>query len=294
MEYVKEKLPNGKWQYKLDKDNNKIPLQAKGDSIRGQLHKESFFGAIKNKGELNLVERYPIAAFTSIGDCRNIVDDAVRNIVKNELEKRIANGMSFDKAKNEAVPFPNGKAVIKKVRCKVAAGRGYLTPEKALEIRKHQFQSKHAHKQYIYAQNEENTLCLYYELQHENKIERAFKIVGLFELSNLGLQNLSQIKNDNAYNKIETGRGKTKIQIPIAGILKVGMNVIFYKEHLEELKELTRQQLLNRLFKIYKFNEPAPSTVYVYFQNHIEARKNEDLGNGDKEIHLDKYRRGYS
>ncbi|MDR3668856.1 MAG: HNH endonuclease domain-containing protein, partial [Ignavibacteriaceae bacterium] len=47
-QFVKEKLPDGKWQYKKDVDGNRIPLIATGDSIRGQLHKETFFGAIKD------------------------------------------------------------------------------------------------------------------------------------------------------------------------------------------------------------------------------------------------------
>lgn len=289
VQYVKEKLANGKWQYKLNKEGQKIPLVANGDSIRGQLHKESFFGAIKNKGELNLVERYPIASFTSINDCKNIVDDAVRTIVKDELEKRMAEGMSFDKAKLDPIPFPSGKAVIKKVRCKVAAGRGYLTPEKALEIHKHDFESKHTYKQHIYAQNDQNTYCLYYELETEKQIERAFRIVGLFELSKLGLTNEMSIFQDNYYKKIETGKGKNKMELPLFKILKVGTKVIFYKEHIEELKDLGLKEVLQRTFRIYKFNEPAPSTVYVYLQNQIEARKNEDLGNGDNDLNLNIY-----
>jgi CRISPR-associated endonuclease Csn1 len=289
IQYVKEKLVNGKWQYKLDKEGNKIPLVANGASIRGQLHKQSFFGAIKNKGELNLVERYPISTFTSINDCKNIIDDAVRTIVKAELEKRMSDGMSFDKAKLNPIPFPNGKALIKKVRCKVAAGRGYLTPEKALEIHKHDFESKHKYKQHIYAQNDQNAYCLYYELATEKQIERAFRIVGLFELSKLRLTNEAAIFNDNYYNKIETGKGKNKIELPLCKILNAGTKVIFYKEIIEELKDLDLKEVLQRTFRIYKFNEPAPSTVYVYLQNQIEARRNEELGNGDKDLNLDIY-----
>jgi hypothetical protein len=33
--------------YKLDESGKKIPIIAKGDTIRGQLHKETFFAAIK-------------------------------------------------------------------------------------------------------------------------------------------------------------------------------------------------------------------------------------------------------
>jgi hypothetical protein len=58
---------------------------------------------------------------------------------------------------------------------------------------------------------------------------------------------------------------------------------------LEELKELQTQELLSRLYRVYKFNEPAPSTVYLYLQHHLEARPNDVLGNGDNEIKFDKY-----
>ena len=183
---MKYKDNNGKWHFKLDEKGNRIPIVAKGDTIRGQLHKESFFGAVRKNNELLLVERYPIASFTSIKDCNHIIDDTVRDIVRKELEKRMNEGISFDRAKLEPIPFPNNEEVISKVRCKVAAGRGYLTPEKALEVHTHDFLSKHDYKQSIYAQNEENTLCLYYELQQENNTQRAFRIVGLFELANLG------------------------------------------------------------------------------------------------------------
>jgi CRISPR-associated endonuclease Csn1 len=279
VQFVKEKMADGKWQYKLDKDGRKIPLAAQGDSIRGQLHKESFFGAIKNKGELNLVERYPIAAFTSINDCKNIVDDAVKEIVKEALEKRMSEGLSFDKAKLDPVPFPNGKAIIKKVRCKVTAGRGYLTPEKAIEIQKHNFLSKHVYKQHIYAQNDQNIYCLFYESSFANKVDRAFRIIGLFELSKLGIRNERELFQDNYYNKIETGRGINKKEIPLLQILKVGTKVIFYKEHIEELKELPNKELLKRVFRIYKFNEMG--TPNLFLQNHLEARKNELLDDGD-------------
>lgn len=289
VQYVKEKLINGKWQYKLDEEGNKIPLLSAGDSIRGQLHKDSFFGAIKNKGELSLVERYPVSAFTSINDCKNIVDNKVKELVQKELQNRMDAGLSFDKAKLEPIPFHKGSTVIKKVRCKVAAGRGYLTPEKALEIHKHKDLSKQDYKNFIYAQNNENTFCLYYQLEISNKIERAFRIVGLFELSKLGLKNERDLFNDNYYKSIESGKGKNKLNLPLHTILKVGTKVIFYKESLDELKEVSKDLLLKRVFRIYKFNEPAPSTVYVYLQNHIEARSNDDLGGGEKDLNLEGY-----
>ena len=288
-QFVKEKNADGKWRYKLDKNGDCIPLIAKGDSIRGQLHKESFYGAILLNGEKWLVERYPISSFTSIYDCRHIVDDAVRNIVQGALEERMANGDSFDKAKLAPIKFPNGKAIIKKVRCKVAAGRGYLSPEKALEVSKHDFSSKHSHKQHVYAQNEENTLCLYYEDDSTDSIQRAFRVIGLFELAQLKIKEPNMLRKERYYQWIMTGKGKNKKDIPLAHILTVGTKVILYKENKDELKHLTQQQILKRVFRVFKFNEPAPSTVYIYLQNHLEAKNPDELGNGEKDIDLEKY-----
>jgi CRISPR-associated endonuclease Csn1 len=262
---------------------------AKGDSIRGQLHKESFFGAIKNKGVLNLVERYPILSFTNINDCKHIVDDKVRDLVYKELQRRMDSGLTFEKAKIDPIPFHKGVEVIKKVRCKVAAGRGYLTPEKALPIRMHDFKSKSDYKNFVYAQNDTNVYCLYYELELDGKVERAFKIVGLFELASLKVKKEVDIFNIPIYNSIKNGKGKNEKNIPLTYILKVGMRVIFYEESIEELKDLEKDILLRRLFRIYKFNEPAPSTTYLYFQNHIEARVNDELGSGEKDLNLKEY-----
>ncbi|MFN8295023.1 MAG: HNH endonuclease domain-containing protein [Chitinophagales bacterium] len=288
IQYVKYKDGSGKWHYKLNDKGKKIPLVAKGDSIRGQLHKESFFGVIKNEGTLNLVERYPISSFTSIKDCNHIVDKNIQKIVQTELEDRISNGLSFDKAKLEPISFPNNNTIIKNVRCKVAAGRGYLSAEKAISIRQHDFKSKNDYKNSVYAQNDSMELCLYYEgKMPDNKIERAFKIVSLFELSQLKLSNINELYQLQGYKSIE----KKKNTIPLISIIQTGVRVLLYKESIEELKDLEKNnvsEFLKRIFIIYKFNEITP-TKYIYLQNHIEARKNDILGNGDKEIDLTKY-----
>ncbi|MCB0508296.1 MAG: hypothetical protein KDD21_08360, partial [Bacteroidetes bacterium] len=219
IQYVKYIDSNGKWHYTLNKEGKKIPLVAKGDCIRGQLHKLSFFGAIKNEETLNLVERSPISSFSNINDCNHIIDKRVQKIVKEELENRLSNGLSFDKAKLEPIYFPGSKTIIKKVRCKVAAGRGYLTPEKGITIRQHTFKSKHSYKNSVYAQNESMELCLYYEGKTEdNKIKRAFRIVSIFELSQLKLKKINEIFQLQEYKYIE----ENKITIPIKYVIQTG------------------------------------------------------------------------
>jgi CRISPR-associated endonuclease Csn1 len=279
LQFVKNKLENGKWEYKLDKEGNKIPMVADGDSIRGQLHKDSYFGAINKENNIILVERYPIATFTSITDCKNIVDDKVRELVHNELQRRMNNGLSFDKAKLEPIPFHKGNEVIKKVRCKVLAGAGYLGTDKAIKINEHSFKSKHEYKHHVYAQNDQNTYCLYYEKETENKIVRAFKIVGLFELAQLGLKNENDISNETFYKTTTTGKGKNEVELSLVNIIKVGTKCIFYNKTIEELKDLKNIELLQRLFRVYKFN--LMGTPNLFLQNHLEARKNEQLNDGE-------------
>ncbi len=282
-QYVKERGSDGHIKYKLNEKGARIPLKAQGDSIRGQLHKESTFGIIEKKGEKWLVERYAISQFTNINDCRNIVDDAVRQLVQDELSRRVAAGETFDAAKYRAIPFPSGKAVINKVRCRVAAGRGYLTPEKAVEVSRRSHLSRHEYKQVTYAQNDENTLCLYYE----DELDRGFRIVGLFELAQLKARNFGDLGKEKYYQTIEVGKAKNKKTLPLTHIITTGMKAIVWEENKDELKELPQQALLKRIFRIFKFNErPSP---YVYMQHHLEARPNDELGNGDSEIDLAEY-----
>jgi CRISPR-associated endonuclease Csn1 len=286
-QFVKYKDNRGKWHYKLGEDGDKIQLVAKGDTIRGQLHKESFFGAIKLNEEICLVERYPIASFTSMNDCKHIVDKTIKEVVQKVLEQRIESGKTFDQAKLEQVSFPSGNPIIKKVRCKVAAGRGYLTTAKAIPVRKHTFLSDKDYKQHIYAQNEENTLCLYYEQVVENKVRRAFRIIGLYELAQLKLNSFDEIKSENYYKSITIGKDKSASDIPLNSILKVGMKLLFYNEDIGELYDLSKIDLFKRIFRIYKFNETGSPLIYL--QNHLEARPNDKLGNGETIFDPTKY-----
>jgi CRISPR-associated endonuclease Csn1 len=326
-QFVKTKLSNGKWQYKLNEQGKKIPLIAKGDTIRGQLHGESSFGMIKlpefeynnakkkfipttdGKGNFTLQKdeigndrlfvvkkKMILTDFKKIEDLKIIIDPNIRLYLEDEIKQRIESGKTFTEAITEPIwafgrkNDKNGNPIepLRHIRAKVAAGIGFLTPQKAIEIHNHDFQSKYEYKQKVYAQNEENPLCLFYEGRFEDKIERSFYNVGLFELSQLRLNKVDNLKQDNYYKKIEIGRGKNKKEIPLISILQSGQKVILYKNSIEELKDLSNKELLRRLFIIYKFNDVG-STRYIYLQNHIEARPDKELGDGDIEVVFDKY-----
>ena len=148
------------------------------------------------------------------------------------------------------------------------AGRGYLKPKTALDIRKHTFLSKQEHKHYAYAQNEENTLCLYYEGKTADKLERAFKIVGLFELANLQLNDVTEIKQEKYYQTAEAGRGKKKSEIPLNHIIQVGTRALFYNEKnetIEDLKQLPSSDVIKRLLAFTNLTKWAPPIFICSF-----------------------------
>lgn len=268
-----------------------------GSAIRGQLHLESYFGAIKpnerneggfaikengifktrkkdGKDEIWIVMRKPIANINFEKDV--IIDE----ILGSHIKKQLKNGIKVE----DLIDF-NGKK-IRHLRCRYAAGRGFLSMEKALPIKSHLFKSKHAHKQNYLVQNSDNYLFLLYEGKNQKgKIIRGHRILNRMDIVQHGFTDITEIKNNNAFNTLEKGKNTTTLLLK--AILRQGDRIILYKEHKDEL---TNTNLKQRLFTIFKFNEPAPSTGYVYLQHHMEARANDELTKlEEKDFNPEKY-----
>ena len=299
IQFVKVKLLNGRWEYKLNEEGKKIPLIAQGESIRGQLHKETFYGKIdnysngnKDKNKLVYVERVLLKDFESENKLKDIIDPVVKKIVTNTLNERIKNGKSFKEAIAEDIWMvdkigklkkedKNGNQLqpIRHVRCKVAAGRGYL--KKALEIKDQLFPSHHEYKQKYYTQNEINYLYLLYEFRDNNIVKKSHRILNIFETKELGISNNNELFEIPGFKYIEKTKGRTNEGYILKNILKVGTKVLVWKESEEELRDLNKKDLLKRLYRIYKFNEIS-SVGFIYLQYHKEARRDKELKEGDK------------
>lgn len=261
---------------------------AQGDSIRGQLHKETFFGAvkalerneqgfpikengkykvIKNKNgedEIWIVSRKPVKDIKIDKDI--IVDKLLKQHIQQQLDKGVA--------LSAVVDFNNKP--IRHIRVRVKAGVGYLSKEKAVPIKKHTYVSKHKHKTNYLVQNEENYLLLLYEgLNDKKKIVRHYRILNLFEIAELKVKSINEIKFNPEFQTIT----KDSLTLSLKVILKVGDKVIFFKETKDEISQ---ENLNARIYTIVKFNEPAKNTAYIYLQNHIEARPDNELSKGEK------------
>ncbi|HYD92416.1 MAG TPA: hypothetical protein VEA37_13130, partial [Flavobacterium sp.] len=272
----------GKKVWKTNETGHKLPYVLQGDTIRGPLHMESYFGAIKvnerndngypikengkyllrqenGSDELWMVMRKDIEKIDFNKDV--IVDELLKKHLKNQLDKGIK--------QNELVDFNNKR--VRHLRCRVKAGIGYLKMKTAIQLKKHIFNSKQEHKQEYYVQNDSNYLYLLYEGNNNNgNTTRGFRIINTFELAKSGIKKLKQLRLEPEYQTLT--KGKNVLQLK--AILRAGDRVIPYKEHKEEI---TSSNIGERLFKVIKFNEPAPGTAYVYLQHHLEARPNDVL-----------------
>ena len=84
------------------------------------------------------------------------------------------------------------------------------------------------------------------------------------------IDDINEIKQISEFQTLTKGKNTLSLQ----AILRVGDRVIPYVEHRDELEN---KILMDRLFIIVKFNEPAPSTAYIYIQNHLEARQDSEV-----------------
>ncbi len=284
----------------IKKRGKKTGKIAQGDTIRGRLHKETFFGAIKalerneqgypikengkfktianpktGENEIWIVARKPI---TEIKLDKGVIKDViVDEILKQHLQSQINNGKDL----TELTDFNN--KTIRHIRMRVKAGVGYLSKEKAIPVKTQTYQSKHEHKREVLTQNEENYLFLLYEgINEKGKTIRAYRILNLFDIALLKIKNIHQIKKEPEFQTLKKGKEELRLKV----ILKAGDKVIFYKK---DKDEIMKENANSRMFKLFKFNELGENTAYLYLQNIIEARPDNMLDKGEKVFDMNKY-----
>ena len=194
-----------------------------GDSIRGSLHKDSFFGAIKypvkdehgfpkiensrfvyDESDPIIVMRIPLKDIKEKDIEKIIVDPNVRRSISVTIAKRLATGQSYkeaingefwmlDKNGSEIRYSKNGRKLspIRHVRCRVKTGQGYMTYQTSLQIKDQLYASQKAlvnltdrsHKNKLYVQNDDNYLFLLYEGVKKGQVVRKSRIVNYYEIA---------------------------------------------------------------------------------------------------------------
>lgn len=280
---------NNKIIFKKDSNGEKMARFHQGDTIRGSLHQDSIYGAIKNplhQKEIRYVIRKDLESIKA-SDVENIVDEVVKQKVKEAIAAKVlllsSNPQQKNKlAENQKVWMNEEKGIlIKKVRLYANSVKN------PLEIKDHALLSKsrHEHKQKVYAQNNENFCMAIYEIDGK----RDFELINNFNLAKLQKQGEGYyplFKEKNVNGKI--------IQIPIAKrnkrdlVLKRGQQVIFYEKEVEnpndvnDLVDLKGRIYIIEGLSIQRIVRPSGKIDeygVVMFRYFKEARKSEDLKN---------------
>jgi len=273
---------NNKIIFKKNNKGEKIARFHQGDTIRGSLHQDSIYGAIKrpqiddnthkpkhtSKGafvikkdekgidEINFVIRKALSKLSE-NDIKNIIDP----IVCQKIQKAVIDGLiTFKTVQGKKVAVvkegstiwmrePNKEKDLVGVPInKVRIFTGLKNP---LEIKEHSplSKSRFEHKQKIYAQNDENfAMAIYEGIDKKGNVKRSFELVNYmdagayFKLSN---------RNNSVNSLVPLIHLKT--QLPLKYEVKKGDLVLFYKENKEELNEIGNKDLTKRLYKVIAF-----------------------------------------
>lgn len=279
-------------------------LVATGDSVRGQLFQETFYGKIRlaRKTETGSLMKDEAGEFVydqkNDGfrfvlrvevdknlDVDSIVDDALRTRIKTQmngrtLERTLSDdgGLWSVNAKGERVNR------IRHIRCFI----GDVT--NPLAVKDQTYKSSKNYKNSYWAKSGENYLCAIYQSEKRDKkgvvkkkdgkvvYERRIEILNLVQASALGIKvkggvDLSQIPPVN--ERLTSSENSEKSTPKPYAVLKKGTRVLFYRNDLEELEELVRNEapeLNNRLYVVKKF-----AGAQITFDYHLESRNDAEL-----------------
>lgn len=264
----------------------RIPKIAQGDSIRGELHLQTYYGKIKiaaknenggllrdendkviynqidGKDEMWMVIRKPIDKVNFSSDI--IIDPHLSEFLKEQLAQGVK--------QNELVDCRGKK--LRHLRCRVKSGRGFMSPDNVTLVKEQVCKSPKFYKNYIYADSGDNYLFGLYE----NRNGREIISINKFEAAKF-------ISNLDFVNKLDLFKIKEPVIIKneeakLVHVFEVGQKVIFYKHSKQELEELyktVKEEFSKRLYFIKRFHQASVGNMQ--FQHHLEARTDDELSN---------------
>jgi CRISPR-associated endonuclease Csn1 len=267
---------------------NKVKI-ATGDSIRGQLHQETFYGAIKpakldengkmrkdengnfiQEDKLRFTVRIPFQyktkpdapGFKTWEEIeKQIVDTGLKEQIKRQIDK--AGGLK--EAFNEGIYMFDRKG--NKVN-KIRHIRVWASVSEPLQVKKHTYLSSKDYKQHYYAANATNSYFALYE--DKDKTKKDFDFRNLMQVAqSLAVENV-QSEKDLFAPFITVKKGKVEKQLDLKYILTPGARVIFLKEG-ETKNELNESDYFKRLY-VYTNFEKNGNSARLNFRFHMEAR----------------------
>jgi len=289
---------NNKGKYILKRDHNgmiiknefdgKIPLPEyvyqRGSGYRGKIYEETFYS--KKADSSKYTKRQPI--LEAVKKPKNIVDDFLRENVKNEI-KRIKkekshlknkeidkvdeNYYQIDKQGNRATDSNGNPIVLRHIRC-------FIPSKKAEAIKPHIDSDEHSYL----ATPASYPICSIYEYNHLNDSDKTLKYLDTIEpdnfikikktgvTENLGVFPKKQLKE---FKKNGLKNYERTLKKP-SYIIRKKQSVIFYKNSKNELKDIEIEDIIKyRLFQISSFEDNKGGRKII-FSNSSKNFKNID------------------
>lgn len=204
-----------------------------GDSARGRLHQETYYGAINYDGNIKYVVRKPLDSLTE-KDLDKIVDETVKGIVKGAVEAKgslkeaLADGIYMNKEKG---------ILIKRVRI-------FSDVSEPINLKQLRDVSTKEYKRYIHLRKDENYLFAIYEgLDKKNKKQTETATVDYLDAAKF----YKDSKRRDKANSL-VGDYSKKNKLPLKCILKKRQMVLFYEHSPEEIRFKDKKDLSRRLY----------------------------------------------
>jgi len=215
----------------IQRKPNGEPLIAQGDSARGSLHKETFYGAIKSNDEVKYVVRKKIVDMNA-AEKNKIVDLKIREIV-------LANE---EKIKNKEKIWLNEEKGIEIKSARYDASSAVSNP---VSLKQHQYISDMEYKQNYYVANSGNyAMALYGRLTEEDTLKHisSYQVISSYDAVVFTANNRV---HDDMFLKFDEDN------MPLRAIIKMGTRIILYDKKPNEIKALTKECLLQRLYNVF-------------------------------------------
>jgi CRISPR-associated endonuclease Csn1 len=312
--------------FKLDKFGHKIPkskMWIQGDCIRGQLHGETFYGAITQaqkdengkilrdengkiligepkyviRKELKFKKNDADTGFKTWKDIEKAIVD--KNLFAN-MKSQFTEGTLFKDAVEQGIYMLDKKGnrvnKIRHIRCDADI-------KKPIIIKQQTYLSSKTYKQNYYATNGEN---IYFAIYWDGMISsnRTFDYRSLMDLAKMEKNvNIQSVKDYFEPTKL-VGRSSKMKSVPIYAVLQNGTRVIvFNKEELnqkdlsiDDYKQyLSELDILNLLKRLYVVQRIFPNDGRLQLKYHLESRDDKKLNNDfPNSIYGEKGKNGFS
>ena len=238
-------------------------IYQQGDTARGSLHSDTYYGAIEKDGEIRYVVRRALSSLEKMTEVDNIVDETVKERVKAAIAEK-----GFKEAVSGTIYMNEEKGiVIKKVRCFAN------DVKKPINIRHQRDMSRKEYKQQYHVKNEGNYMLAIYEDVVKGKVRRDYELVKTIEAADY------YRRSTDKSERLSLVPERSPKGFPLKWNLKIGQHVILYETSPDVIVISDKADVSKRLYVITGLSYLPVGTGYgsIVMRHHQEARMAKDV-----------------